>query len=69
MKTFKQKETGRRKSVHSLMSRVNLRRSNLTGGDYTPGAYYCSAVLLDGVEICCRNCCSASALRLNLNRP
>jgi hypothetical protein len=32
MKTFKQKETGRRKSVHSLMSRVNLR---------------CSAVLLD----------------------
>jgi hypothetical protein len=47
MKTFKQKETGRRKSVHSLMSRVNMRRSNLTGGDYTPGAYYCSAVLLD----------------------
>jgi hypothetical protein len=47
MKTFKQKETGRRKSVHSLMSRVNQRRSNLTGGDYTPGAYYCSAVLLD----------------------
>jgi hypothetical protein len=46
MKTFKQKETGRRKSVHSLMSRVNLRRSNLTGGDYTPGAYYRCAVLL-----------------------
>jgi hypothetical protein len=45
MKTFKQKETGRRKSVHSLMSRVNLRRSNLTGGDYTPGAYYRCAVL------------------------
>lgn len=37
MKTFKQRETGRRKSVNNMMSRVNLRRTQMGSLAGSPG--------------------------------